>query len=171
LFQADAVFAGSVVAVLDLTRLPYYDRLVWRYVEFYPSTRYENFYSHLVLFRVQEAWKGVADTFIIVRTGSVSSYCGYTFSPNHQYLVYGDDWQGDLWTGICTRTVELTQADEDLGYLQSVPSLALAPPWLPITGLGLALGLIVFLIIGVLFLIIRRFQRPRPRLFGGDTLP
>jgi hypothetical protein len=164
LAQVDAVFAGSVVAVLDFTKLPYYDRLVWRYVEFYPNTHYENFYSHLVLFRVEEAWKGVTDTFIIVRTGSVTSYCGYTFSPNHQYLVYGEDWQGDLWTGICTRTVELSAANEDLGYLQGVPTLALAPPWLTITSLGLVLGLTISIILVILFWIIRRFRRVKAPL-------
>src|SRR5262245_59551047 len=41
--QADAVFAGSVIAVFNPTGLPYYDKLVWRYVDFFPNTHYENF--------------------------------------------------------------------------------------------------------------------------------
>jgi hypothetical protein len=68
-----------------------------------------------ILFEVEEAWKGVSKTQIIL-TDEQSS-CSLNFSEGKSYLVYAYDFQGDLTTNICDRTKELSSAKDDLEYL------------------------------------------------------
>lgn len=58
-----------------------------------------------------------------VRTGFGDSDCGYRFEKGKQYLVYASRWEKDqkLYTGICSRTRLLSEAEEDLAYLRNLP--------------------------------------------------
>jgi hypothetical protein len=50
LAQADAVFSGTVVAVLNPAKLPYYDKLAWSYIDYFPNADYQNLYLQLIIF-------------------------------------------------------------------------------------------------------------------------
>jgi hypothetical protein len=71
-----------------------------------------------VVFRVDEAWKGVGKKTVTVFTSSQSAACGYGFSKGHTYLVYASgNSRGRLSTSICSRTKRLKDAREDLDAL------------------------------------------------------
>jgi hypothetical protein len=65
-----------------------------------------------ILFDVEETWKGVKDTQIIL-LDEISS-CSLDFFEGASYLVFAYDFQGDLTTNICDRTKDLSSAQEDL---------------------------------------------------------
>lgn len=65
-----------------------------------------------ILFDVEETWKGVKDTQIIL-LDEISS-CSLDFHEGATYLVFAYDFQGDLTTNICDRTKDLSWAQEDL---------------------------------------------------------
>jgi hypothetical protein len=65
-----------------------------------------------ILFDVEETWKGVTETQIIL-LDEISS-CSLDFFKGASYLVYAYDFQGDLTTNICDRTKDLSSAQEDL---------------------------------------------------------
>lgn len=78
--------------------------------------------ENVVTFRVIESWKRVrTKTVKIVTPRPKPANCGYDFRVGESYLVYvqivGD---GELWTGICSRTMELAKAAEDLQVLGRV---------------------------------------------------
>jgi hypothetical protein len=65
-----------------------------------------------ILFEVEETWKGVKDTQIIL-LDEISS-CSLDFFEGASYLVFAYEFQGDLTTNICDRTKDLSSAQEDL---------------------------------------------------------
>lgn len=94
----DAVFTGRVVAIAQIAGTPEED--VW------------------ILFQLSAVWKGALREDIAIRTGPYDAACGYSFKVGGEYLVYayfpGD---GDLYTGLCSRTNSLTAAREDVEQL------------------------------------------------------
>ena len=68
-----------------------------------------------ILFEVEETWKGVSQTQIILK--DEWSSCSLDFIEGESYLLYADDFQGELTTNICDRTKELSGAGEDLATL------------------------------------------------------
>ncbi|MBT2642458.1 hypothetical protein J7I80_09485 [Bacillus sp. ISL-41] len=68
-----------------------------------------------ILFEVQDAWKGVSQTEIILK--DEWSSCSIDFYKGESYLVYAYDFQGELTTNICDRTKELSSAEDDLAAL------------------------------------------------------
>ncbi|MBT2682820.1 hypothetical protein J7E42_04240 [Bacillus sp. ISL-37] len=68
-----------------------------------------------ILFEVEETWKGVSQTEIILK--DEWSSCSLDFVEGESYLVYAYDFQGELTTNICDRTKELSGAGEDLATL------------------------------------------------------
>lgn len=71
-----------------------------------------------VLFEVTETWKGTDQSQAIVRTAMDSASCGFHFEEGKEYLVYAQKGPMGHWeTNICTRTVELAHAQEDLAAL------------------------------------------------------
>jgi hypothetical protein len=142
--QADAVFVGTVTGVRNaappdwlfpiLQRVPGYE---------FPmdNTR--------VSFQVMNAWKGLTENSVVVRTGQGDADCGFTFAPGGQYLVYTFEHEGEQFTNICSRTSDVAYATEDLNYLNTQTPLALSPsagasPWPVAAGAGLlALALAV----------------------------
>ncbi len=69
-----------------------------------------------VVFEVDEVWKGINQTQVIVYTSRFPESCGYEFSTT-KYLVYANESDGDLRASLCSRTTLLSSAQEDLNEL------------------------------------------------------
>jgi len=95
--QSDAVFVGEVTA-MDLQAASSGLQVV------------------RVSFRVLGSLKGV-DRTAVVYTNESSAACGYSFEEGDRYLVYAGQSNGQLHTGLCSRTKRLAQAAEDLKAL------------------------------------------------------
>ncbi|NKE06592.1 hypothetical protein GWK17_14125 [Bacillus selenatarsenatis] len=65
-----------------------------------------------ILFEVEETWKGVSQTEIILE--DERSSCSTDFFEGESYLVYAHEFQGELTTDICDRTRELSSVGDDL---------------------------------------------------------
>lgn len=167
---ADAVFAGTVVAVFNPTKLPYYDKLVWSYLKRYPGAEYQSFYTQFALFKLTTSWKGTTDTLVLVRTPSDSGGCGHSFSSGQPYLIYSHNWRGNPWTNLCTRTTEFHYATEDIQYLQTVPTQAVTPVWLATLVLRTGLAILMLIAIAGLAGIIRRNRLARGRLLSSQSV-
>lgn len=81
-------------------------------------------WGNKVYFTVQKFWKNPGQRTVVVYTGSNSALCGYEFSTTgERYLVYArKDAAGNLSTDICGRTVQESNAGEDLAFLKSLES-------------------------------------------------
>lgn len=80
-----------------------------------------------VYFAVKRAWKGVAHDEVVVYTNTGISACGYGFKEGSDYLVYGRGSEdGRLSTGFCSGTKDISRAADELAYLNTQPTLALA---------------------------------------------
>ena len=77
--------------------------------------------SKIVNFTVNETWKGVSETEVLIATGSDSAGCGIEFIVGKEYLVYANasDMYGDqsLSSTICDRTTEFEKGTEDITIL------------------------------------------------------
>ncbi|MEH7226750.1 hypothetical protein V7112_23375 [Bacillus sp. JJ1566] len=97
-----AVFSGKVIDLVD-----------------------ENKFSYIqssgdpieVLFEVNESWKGINTSQVIISTARSGASCGYEFELNKEYLVYAYGEINQLETGFCERTALLSVASEDLALL------------------------------------------------------
>jgi hypothetical protein len=65
-------------------------------------------------------WKGEDLEEITVLTETYSDMCGYNFQINFEYLVYAYNYNGGIYTNICTRTDLLENAIEDLEFLNGL---------------------------------------------------
>jgi len=72
-----------------------------------------------VTFQVSKVWKGPSDGTLVVETSLEGASCGLgrTFRINEEYLVYAFGEEGELRTNLCTRTTEISNAQEDLAEL------------------------------------------------------
>ena len=96
--EADAVFSGQMTnIVMDGS----------------------NYYLEVSIVTI-DVWKGEILDEIIILTETSSDACGYNFQVNNEYLVYGYNYGGDIYTNICTRTNLLEYANEDLDYLNNL---------------------------------------------------
>jgi len=105
-FQVDAVFLGTVRALSMLG-----------------ETTDSRFPRPLVVFAIEQAFRGVQDATVEVTTGMGGGDCGYPFKNGERYVVYalrGRD--GRLSTSICTRTRLASQAADDLRFLGQLSS-------------------------------------------------
>lgn len=68
-----------------------------------------------ILFEVEETWKGVSQTQIVLK--DEWSSCSLDFFKGESYLVYANDFQGEMTSDICNRTTELSGAGEDIAML------------------------------------------------------
>lgn len=97
--QAKAVFSGKVIESKHNKRGGYYS----------------------VLFEVSKSWKGVKTNQIIIKTGQGGGDCGFSFVKGQNYLVYAHESEmygkKSLTAIICSRTNELSSAQEDLKLL------------------------------------------------------
>jgi Tissue inhibitor of metalloproteinase/Prealbumin-like fold domain len=75
-----------------------------------------------VIFLVDEVYRGLlGGSDVEVFTGMGGGDCGFNFEKGRRYLVYAQDYQNKLRTGICSRTRLLTDAKKDLLYFQNLP--------------------------------------------------
>jgi hypothetical protein len=139
--DADDVFAGEVI---DITPLGTGTHLTVRYA-------------------VSDTWKGADSAEIEVQTPGDSAACGYEFQEGEEYLVYTYENERNegpgISTGLCQRTTELSNADEDieaLGESVTVPATGAGPGndggagdefgnWSMAAGIGLILALLRWL--------------------------
>lgn len=99
--RADQVFAGEVESI---------------------STVGEHLLA--VRLRIIRGFKGATTGgTITVRTASDSAACGYDFVRGGAYLVYAGESNGLPHVSLCSRTVELNRASEDLEALDALELL------------------------------------------------
>lgn len=107
------------------------------------------YWTRPVVFEVDASWKGVEATRTVITGGG--STCDFSFAEGHRYLIYARLWEGNLQTGICTRTGEVHRVQEDLDALAMRTQLRLSdlrpmPPLLIVLAVAvLAGGLVVAL--------------------------
>lgn len=105
-WSTDVVFVGAVVGESRLT------------VEegSYKFTR------RLVRLSVEQPLRGVEAAEVEVVTGWGGGDCGYPFRRGERYVVYADrgEKDGRLYTGICTRTRPLAEAEEDFAFVRAL---------------------------------------------------
>lgn len=68
-------------------------------------------------FEVNETWKGIDETEVIVFTERDSASCGFSFTTNEDYLVYANKEEGKKKVNICSRTSPLVNASADIHEL------------------------------------------------------
>ncbi|MBD8025154.1 hypothetical protein H9636_00655 [Ureibacillus sp. Re31] len=68
-------------------------------------------------FEVNETWKGIDETEVIVFTERDSASCGFSFTTNEDYLVYANKEEGKKKVNICSRTSPLVNASVDINEL------------------------------------------------------
>ena len=108
LFQSDAVFVGTVKSIGMVTQSepnqPGHDR-------------------RLVTFSVERAVRGIDGGTVAVRTGEGGGDCGFNFQEGRRYIVYAHRHPaGWLSAGICSRTRLLSEAAEDLAFIDAMPT-------------------------------------------------
>src|SRR5439155_1014942 len=112
-FQVEAVFSGTVrsISQIDVKDDAPYDQ---------PRRQ------RLVHFTVERAFRGIQGATADVTTGFGGGDCGYAFKTGERYLVYAYRLKGgsQLGTGICSRTRRLTEADEDLQFIENLAATA-----------------------------------------------
>jgi hypothetical protein len=98
--KADAVFSGRVIGVRDRkSRNQQGEELL---------------IGKAVLFEVENTWKGVNRSQVIVNTGFGGGDCGYPFDLGASYLVYAirSTSNNNLDTGTCGRILLVTDTSE-----------------------------------------------------------
>jgi hypothetical protein len=120
-----------------------------------------------VTFAVTRSWKEAAQPTLVVTTSGDSASCGFFFEQGQEYIVYANEQEGQLSTGLCSRTALLADASDDIAALG--PGDAVAPTELPATGddaqrrrtVALAAGALVLVACGGL--VVRRRAPTRGR--------
>jgi hypothetical protein len=73
--------------------------------------------------KINKIYKGTLATKAEIFTGDGRSDCGYSFKTGKRYLIYASEQDSKLVTYKCGRNSELSQASDDIEFLNSVPSL------------------------------------------------
>lgn len=147
--NADVVFEGTALATTSPPSRLY--QSLYDASTLLPFETMTDPYYYEVGFEVHQAWKGVAYTHIIVET---DGYCGVSFEAGEEYLVFATETpEGGLYAGFCClATREISYASSDLVYLNTLPTLPLAPaPLDSIRLLCLTLLVLLLVTIGVIF--------------------
>lgn len=79
-----------------------------------------------ILFCVKNIWKGPKGTKYLIRTAPSLDSCGYPFKFGLTYIVYSYTQNTKLWTSVCSRTIDMTYATDDLAALPTTPLFTLA---------------------------------------------
>ena len=66
---------------------------------------------------VVQHWKGVETERVVVTTAAMESTCGVAFEVGTSWLIYADLEEGELRTGLCSRTRRIEDAAEDVASL------------------------------------------------------
>jgi hypothetical protein len=70
-----------------------------------------------VTVEVNKVWKGQIEERVVVQTARDGASCGFGFELGREYIVYAQENNGTLSTGLCDRTNLLSMASEDLTKL------------------------------------------------------
>lgn len=102
-----AVFSGRVTEITSFTS---------------SDEQLRGYEQRLVRFAVSQPYRGVSGTSAETVTGNGGGDCGYPFKVGESYLVYAYQSPKDnkLHASICSRTRPLSEAGEDLEYIQSL---------------------------------------------------
>lgn len=115
--DADAVFIGKVLSVTIST------------IQDPSGFHADGYWPYEITFEVHKSWRGITTNRATLVTGHGEGDCGYPFVEGNDYLVYAYDLHPSSGTGlatnICTRTAEISNAAEDLSYLNTLPDLPL----------------------------------------------
>lgn len=112
-FRVNTVFVGTVRTISTVTEEAQGAlRLGSRPM---PTNRVE--FDNVIPFR-----GGVSGT-ATVMTAEQGSACGYAFKPGVRYVVYAHQDGARLVSGLCSRTRPLSDAADDIRFLQSMPAL------------------------------------------------
>jgi hypothetical protein len=80
-------------------------------------------YTMTVKFSVEKPLRGVTEKTIEISTSSNSASCGYPFKESERYFVYARRGSGGkLSVALCSPTVLLKDAEDDLEYVQELES-------------------------------------------------
>jgi len=93
--RSDAVFKGEVIGVVDAKE---------------NSALQSSADSIAFIIKVDEIWKGINQTEVVVYTERDSASCGFNFMEGHEYLIYASKSEGDLRVSLCSRTTDLASA-------------------------------------------------------------
>lgn len=130
--QSDAVFSGKVVRIVDnyspiFSSLDMLMNKIWLSPYFFHAGG--KYWGYSVFLKIFDSWKGFAKNFIEIDTGNGMGDCGFSFALDKEYLVYASHAYGIpdnyLVAGTCSRTAEVSDAAEDLNYLNKFPVLPL----------------------------------------------
>jgi hypothetical protein len=109
-FQTDAVFSGTVRSITEIPA----DGPPLRPNEMrFPR-------GFRVEFDIISAYRGIEGSTTTILTAGSGPACGYSFKQGERYLVYAYRRDGDLVTGICSRTGLLAQAGDDIRFLETL---------------------------------------------------
>ena len=100
--RSSAVFSGEVIGIVDKNKNGYLK---------------SSADPIAVLFEVEETWKGVTQSQVLVYTERDEASCGYQFALNTKYLVYAYESEGSFKTSYCSKTTPLTLAVDDMDEL------------------------------------------------------
>jgi hypothetical protein len=72
---------------------------------------------------IEEAYLGVSGKTVTVRTAMDGPACGFHFVEGERYLVFASKSTLGFHVSLCSRTRLVKNADEDIAYLRSIPTL------------------------------------------------
>lgn len=102
-------------------------------------------------FKVEKSWKSVDTEEFTVYIDSFFS--AKNFIEGETYLIYTYD---NSYIGDCSRTKKLSDAQEDLIYLENKPTISLAPKFFTRNmQTGLITGVFVFVFLGLGYVLMR----------------
>lgn len=143
--ESTAVFSGKVVEMIDKDK----NNLIQSSAD-----------PIAVVLEVEETWKGMDKSEVVVHTKRSSASCGYEFSLNKDYIVYANEGDGGLHVSLCSRTALLSGADEDLKALDEgeKPKEEVSVDLINAYNYSvyIYLAVTVVLLVGVYFIIARR---------------
>ena len=73
--------------------------------------------GYRVQFEITKQWKGAPSQTTVVITRLSGEACGFPFEENKEYLVYVVTEPKDIQTGICTRTKNIAEAEQEIKQL------------------------------------------------------
>ncbi|MBB3112556.1 hypothetical protein FHS18_004657 [Paenibacillus phyllosphaerae] len=119
----------------------------------------------VVLLEVTQAWKGVTDSQVIVRT--TWSSCQFEFEQGREYLLYPYTKKDELYVINCGRSAEISQASLDLEQLGTgttpTNKVSLEDDFRPLWLRGLLISIPLLLLAGLLLLGYSRLMARRKR--------
>ena len=72
---------------------------------------------------IEEPYLGVSGKHVVVYTAWSEPSCGYHFVEGERYVVYAGKQEGRLYVSMCSHTNLAKNAQDEIPYLRSLPSL------------------------------------------------